>query len=192
VLLMLDEIATGFGRTGDWFAFQRAGIDPDIVCVGKGLSGGYLPISATIVRDAIYETFSDLPEDHTLQHGHTFCGNPIAAAAALAALDIYGQGVIGGVPQKGRLLAGALAPLRHHPRVKEVRSIGLMTAVELHPEPAPAGEISLPHRIRRRLLERDILLRPLGPVLYVMPPLIASGEELTMLAAELTAALDTP
>jgi adenosylmethionine-8-amino-7-oxononanoate aminotransferase len=97
VILILDEVATGFGRTGTWFAFQQAGIDPDMVCIGKGLSGGYLPISATIVRDAIYDTFND----HTLQHGHTFCGNPIACAASLAALTLYADGVIEKVPMIG-------------------------------------------------------------------------------------------
>jgi len=190
VLLILDEIATGFGRTGTWFAFQRAGIDPDIVCVGKGLSGGYLPISATIVRDAIYETFRDRPNDHTLQHGHTFCGNPIAAAAALAALDVYAGGVIEKVPMLGKELADKFQPLEKHPLVSEVRSIGLMTAIELHPEPPPANGQSRPHRIRLALMERDILLRPLGPVIYLMPPLITSDEQLTRLAEQVIETID--
>lgn len=191
VLLILDEIATGFGRTGDWFAFRRAGIDPDIVCVGKSLSAGYLPISATIVRDRIYETFSDLPVDHTLQHGHTFCGNPIASAAALAALEIYRGGVIADVPRKGRLLAQALAPARDHERVAEIRSLGLMTALELRPETqSEATSVSLPHRIRLRLKECNILLRPLGNVLYLMPPLTISDKEIDALCAEVLQALD--
>jgi adenosylmethionine---8-amino-7-oxononanoate aminotransferase len=189
VLLILDEIATGFGRTGDWFAFRRAGIDPDIVCVGKGLAAGYLPISATIVRDGIYETFSDVPVDHTLQHGHTFCGNPIAAAAALAALAIYRDGVIAEVPRKGRLLAEALSPARAHERVKEMRSLGLMTALELHPEDVSGASISLPHRIRLHLKERGILLRPLGNVLYAMPPLTISDDEIELLGREMVSAL---
>lgn len=192
VLLILDEIATGFGRTGRWFAFQRAGIDPDIVCVGKGLSGGYLPISATIVRNAIHDTFADLPFDHTLQHGHTFCGNPIAAAASLAALRLYRSGVIDDVPEKSRRLAGLLAPARQHQRVQDVRSIGLMTAISLHAEPAVPGTISQPHRIRLRLKEQGVLLRPLGDVLYVMPPLTIRDDEMDVLAREILAALDTP
>ena len=89
VLLIVDEIAMGFGRTGRMFAFEHAGIDPDIVCVGKGLSGGYLPISAAVVKEEIFETFADEPEDHTFYHGHTFAGNPIAAAAAVECLNIY-------------------------------------------------------------------------------------------------------
>ena len=192
VLLILDEIATGFGRTGTWFAFQRAGIDPDIVCVGKGLSGGYLPISATIVRNSIYETFADKPHDHTLQHGHTFCGNPIACAAALAALQIYRDGGIKSVPEKSLRLSNALQTAKDHPLVRDVRSLGLMSAIELHPESITEGQMPRPHRIRLRLQERGILLRPLGPVIYVMPPLTINSEEIDLLAAELIAALDTP
>ena len=191
VLLILDEIATGFGRTGPWFAFQRAGIDPDLLCLGKGLSGGYLPISATIARDALYDTFRDRPVDHTLQHGHTFCGNPIACAAALAALDRYADGVIASVPLLGKKLASLFQPLENHPLVREVRTLGLMAAVELHPEAGPpAAPVSRPHRIRKALLERGILLRPLGPVIYVMPPLVADEAALRYLADSLTAALD--
>jgi len=189
VLLILDEIATGFGRTGKWFAFQHAGIDPDIVCVGKGLSGGYLPISATIVRDSIYQTFSDLPNDHTLQHGHTFCGNPIACAASLAALDLYADGVIENVPTLGKQLAELFQPLEKHPLVKEVRSIGLMTAIELHAEPLPISGPTRPHRIRLALLEKGILLRPLGSVIYVMPPLVTEDTDLKSLTEVVVAAI---
>lgn len=190
VLLIVDEIATGFGRTGSWFAFEKAGVDPDIVCVGKGMSGGYLPISATIVRDSIYETFSDLPVDHTLQHGHTFCGNPIAAAASLAALDLYSRGVVETVPALGTFMASRFQSLKQHPLVKSIRSIGLMCAIELIAEPAPVSGPSRPHRIRMNLLERGILLRPLGPVIYVMPPLIASQEDIAALAKEVTDAIE--
>ena len=181
VLLILDEIATGFGRTGAWFAFQHADVDPDIICIGKGLSGGYLPISATIVRDSIYETFADTPNDHTLQHGHTFCGNPIAAAASLAALKSYADGVIETIPMLGKILADCFQPLENHPSVKDIRSLGLMTAVELHPAKTLVGERSLPHRIRVELMERGILLRPLGNVIYVMPPLTTHEVELRQL-----------
>ena len=199
VLLILDEIATGFGRTGTWFAFQQAGIDPDIVCVGKGLSGGYLPISATIVRDNIYETFSDTPVDHTLQHGHTFCGNPIATAASLAALDIYENGVIAQVPIIGKTMDALFQPLRDKAAcgngdpamslVKEVRSLGLMTAIELHPESISTRGRSRPHRIRMALLEKGILLRPLGQVIYIMPPLTISEKQMTTLAHQVMEAL---
>jgi len=189
VILVLDEIATGFGRTGKWFAFEHAGIDPDIVCVGKGMSGGTLPISATIVRDSIYETFGDLPEDHTLQHGHTFCGNPIACAASLAALDLY-KDVIEKVPIIGKMLRENFQSLELSPLVKEVRSLGLMTAIELHNEPAPASGPTRPHRIRLALLEKGILLRPLGNVIYVMPPLVTTEADLKFLADEIASAIN--
>ncbi|HMO04120.1 MAG TPA: adenosylmethionine--8-amino-7-oxononanoate transaminase [Kiritimatiellia bacterium] len=186
VILILDEIATGFGRTGTWFAYEQARIDPDIVCVGKGLSGGTLPISATIVRDAIYDSFRDLPRDHTLQHGHTFCGNPIACAAALAALDLYAGGVIERVPLLGQRLRAGVQPLDNHPRVRAIRHLGLMTAVELQAEPPPPpGQPTRAHRIRRALLARGILLRPLGPVLYLMPPLVSTEADLDAMAAAL-------
>jgi adenosylmethionine-8-amino-7-oxononanoate aminotransferase len=189
VLLIVDEIATGFGRTGRWFAFEHAGVDPDLVCLGKALSGGCLPISATVVRDAIYETFHDRPEDHTLQHGHTFCGNPIAAAAACAALDVYGrQGVIAGVPALAERLAARLLPLAGEAGVREVRCLGLIGAVELEPDPPGAGE-SRAHRIRRRLQADGILLRPLGPVLYLLPPLVIDGATLDHLVDALAAAV---
>jgi len=190
VILILDEIATGFGRTGTWFAFQHAGIDPDIVCVGKGLSGGYLPISATIVRNSIYDTFTDRPTDHTLQHGHTFCGNPIACAASLAALDLYSKRVIEYVPMLGKILRTSVQSLDSHPLVKEIRSIGLMTAIELHPEHPPATGPTRPHRIRMELMKRGILLRPLGHVIYLMPPLITPRKTLKHLADELSRAIN--
>jgi len=191
VILILDEIATGFGRTGTWFAFEQAGIDPDIVCVGKGITGGYLPLSATIVRDSIYDSFRDLPRDHTLQHGHTFCGNPIACAAALAALDLYAGGVIDQVPVLGQRLRATVQSLNNHPLVRGIRHLGLMTAVELVAEPPPPpGQPTRAHRIRRALLARGILLRPLGPVLYLMPPLVTPEAELDLLAAALVEAIN--
>lgn len=190
VPLIVDEIATGFGRTGRLFAFEHAGIDPDIVCLGKALTGGYLPLSATVVRDPIYETFTDLPADHTLQHGHTFCGNPIAAAAACAALEQYGPGgVVAGVPARAARLADRLLPLAERPDVREVRCLGLIGAVELMPDP-PGRPESRAHRIRRRLQEQGILLRPLGNVLYLLPPLVTDNATLDHLVDALAAALD--
>ena len=190
VPLIVDEIATGFGRTGRRFAFEHAGIDPDIVCLGKALTGGCLPLSATVVRDAIYETFTDQPEDHTLQHGHTFCGNPIAAAAACAALELYGPGgVVQGVPALAARLADRLLPLAGRPDVRAVRCLGLIGAVELMPDPPGIPE-SRAHRVRRRLQDQGILLRPLGTVLYLLPPLVTDAASLDQLVDALAAALD--
>ncbi len=184
VLLIVDEIAMGFGRTGLWFAFEHAGLDPDLVCVGKALTGGTLPMSATIAKDFLYQTFTDRPTDRTLQHGHTFCGNPIAAAAANEALRIYEE--IDAPAQAralGARLSGALESLRDLPGVADIRSLGLIGVVELHPESAPhPSGVTRPHRIRLRLHEQGVLLRPLGPVLYLMPPLVITETELDELA----------
>jgi len=189
VLLIADEIAMGFGRTGRMFAFEHAGIDPDIVCVGKALSAGYLPISATIVKDAIYGTFSDQPADHTFYHGHTFCGNPLAAAAALAALDVYAEERLADrAAELGQRLAGWLAPLAARPPVKEVRCLGLIAAVELLPDDPPRAP-ARPQRVRQWLFEHGVLLRPLGPVVYLLPPLTITATELEELAGRLTRAV---
>ncbi len=190
VLLIVDEIAMGFGRTGRMFAFEHAGIDPDLVCVGKALSAGYLPISATIAKDHLYRAFDDA---HTLQHGHTFCGNPLAAAAANAALQIYGElDVPRRASELGSLLQTELNVLAPHPRVREVRSLGLIGVVELHPEGEPAST-PLPHRIRLSLQEKGILLRPLGHTLYLMPPLIIEPDQLQDLVTQFAKAIqETP
>lgn len=189
VLLIVDEIAMGFGRTGRMFAFEHAGIDPDIVCVGKALSAGYLPISATIVKDSIYTTFADTPADHSFYHGHTFCGNPVAAAAALEALSVYGEE---DTPAKaeamGALFRESLGPLATLPSVHDVRCLGAIAAVELEPE-SPAPAVPRPHRVRRLLFDDGILLRPLGNVLYLMPPLVIAENELRELISKFTAAI---
>ena len=174
VLLIIDEIAMGFGRTGKMFAFQHVDIQPDIICLGKSLAGGYLPISATVVRDEIFETFRDKPEDRTFYHGHTFSGNPIAAAAALETLRIYEQeAIVEQAEQKGYLLKDQMASFLGLPHVADVRCLGMIGAVELDEDPR------LAQSIRERLLVRGILTRPLGNVVYLMPPLITPEDILT-------------
>jgi adenosylmethionine-8-amino-7-oxononanoate aminotransferase len=190
VLLIDDEIAMGFGRTGRMFAFEHAGIDPDLVCVGKALSAGYLPISATLARNTLYRVFDD---EHTLQHGHTFCGNPLAAAAANEALQVYEEMQIAEwAATLGAVLQDALAPLAQHPRVQTVRCLGLIGVVELRPE-KDAPSVALPHRIRLRLQQMGVLLRPLDNTLYLMPPLIITREQLQDLCRVFTEAIqETP
>lgn len=189
VLLIDDEIAMGFGRTGRWFAFQHADADPDLVCVGKALTGGTLPMSATIAKDFLYATFTDRPADRTLQHGHTFCGNPIAAAAANEALCLYGElDLPARAARLGAQLADQLEPLRGRRGIRDVRTLGLIGAVELEPEAEPAT-ISRPHRVRRRLQQEGILLRPLGNVIYLMPPLIIPEADLRSLCEQTVAAI---
>ena len=183
VLLIVDEVATGFGRTGKMFAFQHANVDPDIVCVGKALSAGYQPISATIVKDKIYETFTDWPVDHSFYHGHTFCGNPIAAATALAALKIY---VSEHLPKKAKAMEAffeeTLIPLSELRQVQEVRCFGAIAAVELR-------SANMAQQVRWQLLEQRIIIRPLGNVVYLMPPLNIGQLDLEWLVHRFTEAI---
>ncbi len=179
ILLIVDEIAMGFGRTGKMFAFEHAGIDPDIVCLGKSLSGGYLPISATVVREEIFEAFSDEPEDHTFYHGHTFAGNPIASAAAIECLEIYeDERIVERANRLGQILAGELQAFESIPGVTNVRSLGMVGAFDLADLPGGESGAGRAQRLRHTLTRRGILLRPLGSTVYLMPPLIVEEEVL--------------
>lgn len=167
--LIVDEIAMGFGRTGRMFAFEHAGIDPDMVCVGKALTAGYAPMSAVIVRDDLYDTFADTPDDHTFYHGHTWSGNPIAAAAALEALRIYEEDdMVSRAVESGLQLAEAFMRLKTLEVVEEVRCLGLIGVVELR---ADNGKPPRARRVQYALQKRGYLLRPLGNAIYLMPPL---------------------
>lgn len=182
VFFIADEIATGFGRTGKMFAFEHAGVDPDIVCLGKALSAGSLPISATVVRDSIYELFSDKPQDNTLYHGHTFAGNPLACAASLAALRVYEEDDIAAhVSRLGKVLAESLSTIADLPGVSDVRCLGLIGAIELRG--GRAAEVS------RRMKNEGYLIRPLDKVVYLIPPLIISEEDLCAAADALSRAV---
>jgi adenosylmethionine-8-amino-7-oxononanoate aminotransferase len=189
VLFIADEIAVGMGRTGRMFAFEHAEIDPDMVCLGKGLPAGYLPLSATVVKDAVFDSFRDQPEDHTFYHGHTFAGNPIATAAALACLQSYEEErILEHVQRLAPVLAEALEPLRACPTVRDVRGLGLMGAVELESE-ASSAALPRPRRVQEQLHRDGILVRPLGHVLYLMPPLNISEKLLLEVARSLEAAI---
>lgn len=170
VLLIADEIAVGFGRTGRMFAFEHAGINPDIVCIGKGLSAGCLPISATIVKEKLFETFGDKPEDHTFYHGHTFAGNPIAAAVAIEVLNIYEkESIVKNADRLGRILKEEMGIFESLPEVSNVRCLGMIAAIEL----SNSSDTSLsPKEIQLYMLKRGILIRPLGNVVYLMLPLV--------------------
>lgn len=172
VLLISDEIAVGFGRTGKMFAFEHAGIDPDIVCVGKGISAGYLPVSATIVKERIYRAFRDKPHDGTFYHGHTFTGNPITCAAALETMKIFEEDrIVARAAEGGAILAAEMEGLRSLPGVLDIRCLGMIAAVELGQKADDAAGLEHARRVRDYLLNRRILIRPLGSVVYLMPPL---------------------
>jgi len=174
VLLIVDEIAMGFGRTGKRFAFEHADIDPDLVTVGKALTAGYMPLSACIVKDSIYETFSDTPDDHTFYHGNTFAGHAISCAAALEALNIYeAEETVARAAEMAEKMKKWMQPLSEIDCVEALRFLGMIGVAELK----PAAEPLIP-QIRKKLLEKGYLFRPLGTVFYLMPPLVISDDEL--------------
>jgi adenosylmethionine-8-amino-7-oxononanoate aminotransferase len=197
VLLVADEIVTGFGRTGRLFACQHENVTPDLLCLGKSMTAGYLPMAATIATDEVFEAFlGDYVSGRTFQHGHTFGGNPLAAAAACASLDVLAEERIleESLPRKAKRLAAALDPLRDHPHVAQVRQLGMMAGVELAADraagqPYPGAE-RRGYRVCRRTTAHGVWLRPLGDVIVVMPPLSIADVELELLGRVLTESID--
>jgi len=194
-LLILDEVATGFGRTGTMFACQREGVKPDLLCVATGLTGGYLPVAATLATDRIYETFLGRYDEYRhFFHGHTYTGNALGCAAALATLGLLSNGeIVGDVGRKARVLHDALSPLAAHPHVGDIRQAGLMCGVELVADRATKVSFAPGQRtgyhICLSLRARGIFLRPLGDVIVLMPPLSSTDAELEHLAASVRAAI---
>jgi adenosylmethionine-8-amino-7-oxononanoate aminotransferase len=189
VHLIADEIAVGFGRTGTMFACEQAGVAPDFLCLGKGLTGGYLPLSVCMTTDAIYQAFyAEYAAQRAFLHSHSYTGNPLACAAALATLDIFRTD---DVLNRNRELASHMgrtaAPLIDHPHVADVRQTGMILAIEMVKdkktrEPYPWQE-RRGRRVYLHALERGVLLRPLGDVIYFMPPYVIAPEEIELLAA---------
>jgi adenosylmethionine-8-amino-7-oxononanoate aminotransferase len=196
VLLIADEVAVGCGRTGTFFASEQEGVRPDLLCVAKGLTAGYLPLAATLATEEIFESFLGSHESRrTFFHGHSYTGNALGAAAALANLEIFAaEKTLEGLPPKIALLEGLLAPLRDHPQVGEVRQRGLMVGIELvsnraTKETYPAAT-RMGHRVVLEARARGVMLRPLGDVVVLMPPLSISEDELRMLASVTGQAID--
>ncbi len=192
VLLIADEVAVGFGRTGTLFACEQEGVSPDFLCLAKGITGGYLPLAATLTTGEVWRAFlGEYVESKSFFHGHTYCGNPLASAVALASLEVFEQEqTLQHLPKKADRLAEHLSRLAKLPHVGDTRQRGLIGAVELvldreTKQPLPMEE---QHGARVCLHARDegVLLRPLGDVLVVMPPLSVTLEEIDkiMLALE--------
>jgi adenosylmethionine-8-amino-7-oxononanoate aminotransferase len=184
-LLICDEVATGFGRTGRMWASEHEGVAPDLMCVAKGITGGYLPLAATLATERIYEGFLGAHTDYrTFFHGHTYTGNPLACAAALATLDVFeSDRTLERLQPKIELLAELLEPLAARPDVSEIRRRGFMTGIELTGYPP---EAKIGHRVTLAARERGAIVRPLGDVVVLMPPLAISEADLTRLV-EITA-----
>jgi adenosylmethionine---8-amino-7-oxononanoate aminotransferase len=181
-LLICDEVATGFGRTGTMFACEQERVAPDLLCLGKGLTGGYLPLAATLTTERVHDGFlGHHDEFRTFFHGHTFTGNPLACAAAIASLDAFEQEhTLLRLQPKIRLLGEALAGVAAMPEVAEVRGRGLMTGIDLG-DHDPA--LRLGHRVAMEARERGAIIRPLGDVVVLMPPLSISKADLWRLVS---------
>ena len=189
VLLILDEVATGFGRTGRMFACEHEGVAPDLLCVAKGLTGGYLPLAATLASERIYNGFlGEFEEFRTFFHGHTYTGNPLACAAALATLEVFDEErTLERLQPKIALLGELLEPLAAHPAVREVRRCGFMTGIELSGFPL---EERIGHRVTLEARRRGAIVRPLGDVVVLMPPLAISESDLRRLVTITAEAID--
>lgn len=196
VLLIADEVATGMGRTGKLFACEHEAVVPDLLCIGKGLTGGYLPMAATLARRKIFDAFlAPRAANQQFFHGHTFGGNPLAAAAALASLELFdSERVLEQMPAKAERLRQGLAPLNDHPHVGQVRQLGLIAAVELvdcrETQQAFPAAWELGHRVCQAALDSGVWVRPLGDVVVLMPPLAISFDELDLLTAAVRQAVE--
>ncbi|MDB5761401.1 MAG: adenosylmethionine--8-amino-7-oxononanoate transaminase [Herminiimonas sp.] len=182
VHLIADEIAVGCGRTGTFFACEQAGIWPDFLCLSKGISGGYLPLSLVMTRDAIYDAFYHSDIARGFLHSHSYTGNPLACRAALATLAIFDDDdVLNRNRVRGARLTQALAPLAAHRQVRHFRRRGMIWAFDAVVDPAEAATFS--RRFFAAALQHELLLRPIGRTVYLMPPYVLDDDEIDGLAA---------
>ena len=187
VLLIVDEVATGFGRTGTLFASEQEGVKPDLMCVAKGLTGGYLPLAATLATQKIFDAFrGPFESKRTFFHGHTYTGNPLACAAALANLALFDrEHTLDHVRDLEPTLQRGLAAIAELPHVGDIRRRGLMIGIELVKDRATKSEYDYAARVGHRVIcearERGVAIRPLGNVVVLMPPLAISNDELALL-----------
>jgi len=187
VLLICDEVATGFGRTGRMFACEHEDVQPDLLCLAKGISGGYLPLAATLATEQIYEAFlGDAAEDRTFFHGHTYTGNALACAAGLGSLEVFRkERVLERIGDLASRLAALLAPVAELPHVGQVRQRGLMVGIELVADPYGrpyAAEERRGWKVCLAACRRGVWIRPLGDVVVLMPPYCISDDSLVRLA----------
>lgn len=196
VHLIADECAVGFGRTGTMFACEQAGVIPDLLVLAKGMTGGYLPLSAVLSTELIYRAFyDDYGSRRAFLHSHSFTGNPLACTAALASLELFEQlDTLNRNRTLAKIMREATAPLADHPHVAEVRQTGMIVAVEIAPDRSRRS--SYPWQERRGLrvyqhgLTRAALLRPLGNVIYLMPPYVIDEEQIRHLATVVAEGID--
>jgi len=186
VHLILDEIAVGFGRTGSMFAFEQAGIKPDFLCLSKGITGGYLPLAAVLCTESIYRAFYHDDIARAFLHSHSYTGNPLACAAALATLDIFANDeVIARNKAKAIEFNAIFSELANYPAVRNFRQTGMIWAFEVRHMQNDFGRHFFEHA-----LAQGLLLRPIGNTVYFMPPYTMNTEEAEFLAAGTLAALN--
>lgn len=188
VLLICDEVATGFGRTGKMFACEHEDVEPDFLCLAKGITGGYLPLAATITTDEVHEAFSaPYEENKTFFHGHSYTGNPLAAAAALASMALFEKdAMLEQIPTKAARLRSRLNQhLGGHPNIGEIRQRGMMVGIELVADVETKEPYPVKDRMGRQVImearKRGLIIRPLGDVVILMPPLSISTSEIDFL-----------
>ena len=188
VHLIADEIAVGFGRTGTMFACEQAAIRADFICLSKGITGGYLPLSAVLTTDAVYEVFYGDATSKGFLHSHSYTGNPLACRAALAVLDIFeSDKVIVVNREKSDQFTQTLAEVAAHPRVRHFRQRGMIWAFDV--ADATPGFAA---RFHRAALAQGVFIRPIGNTVYVMPPYVMSADDMRGLAQTLLACLNHP
>jgi adenosylmethionine-8-amino-7-oxononanoate aminotransferase len=195
-LLVCDEVATGWGRTGTTFAVEQEGVVPDIMTMAKGLTGGYLPLAATLTTEAVFESFlGSFESKRTFFHGHTYAGNPLACAVATASMTLFReQRIIDGLPARIEALRAALVPVAAHPHVGEIRQRGLMVGIELVRDRATRAEYEYPLRVGHQAClearKQGVMLRPLGNVVVLLPPLAMTVAQLEQTVAAARAGID--
>ncbi len=188
-LLIFDEVMTGFGRTGDWFACTRAQVEPDIICLAKGITGGFMPLAVTVSSDSIYEAFDTDDPMQTLWHGHSYTANPLGCAAALASLDLLeeNEASFRGMENIHR---EEILSIATRDRVERVRVMGTIAAFTLKSDGESGYFNKIADEIKKKCVRYDLLLRPLGDVVYLMPPYCITREELRVVYKNLGALLN--
>ncbi len=183
IFLILDEVMTGFGRTGKMFACEHEGVVPDFLCLAKGLTGGYLPLAVTVTTERVFDGFRGDPS-RAFYYGHSYTANQLGCAVALASLRVFREeAVIANLPAKIAALTQHLSRLKSHPRVKEIRQVGLIAGIELDAPPGTGSQVCLAAR------QHGLLTRPIGNVIVLMPQLCATEEEIGRMVAAVEAAI---